>query len=111
MGELKANPDRIAKGVVVEARLEKSRGPVATILIQTGTLKQGDSIVMGSHFGRIRAMFDDQGERIKIAGPSSPVEIMGLNEVPEAGILFDVVENEKEAKKLVENQKALQRQE
>ena len=111
LGELKANPDRIAKGVVVEARLEKSRGPVATILIQTGTLKQGDSIVMGSHFGRIRAMFDDQGERIKIAGPSSPVEIMGLNEVPEAGILFDVVENEKEAKKLVENQKALQRQE
>ena len=111
LGELKANPGRIAKGVVVEARLEKSRGPVATILIQTGTLKQGDSIVMGSHFGRIRAMFDDQGERIKIAGPSSPVEIMGLNEVPEAGILFDVVENEKEAKKLVENQKALQRQE
>ena len=111
LGELKANPDSIAKGVVVEARLEKSRGPVATILIQTGTLKQGDSIVMGSHFGRIRAMFDDQGERIKIAGPSSPVEIMGLNEVPEAGILFDVVENEKEAKKLVENQKALQRQE
>ena len=111
LGELKANPDRIAKGVVVEARLEKSRGPVATILVQTGTLKQGDSIVMGSHFGRIRAMFDDQGERIKIAGPSSPVEIMGLNEVPEAGILFDVVENEKEAKKLVENQKALQRQE
>ena len=111
LGELKANPERIAKGVVVEARLEKSRGPVATILVQTGTLKQGDSIVMGSHFGRIRAMFDDQGKRIKNAGPSSPVEIMGLNEVPEAGILFDVVENEKEAKKFVENQKVLQRQE
>ena len=111
LGELKANPERIAKGVVVEARLEKSRGPVATILVQTGTLKQGDSIVMGAHFGRIRAMFDDQGQRIKNAGPSSPVEIMGLNEVPEAGILFDVVQNEKEAKKIVENQKALQRQE
>ena len=111
LGELKANPKRIAKGVVVEARLEKSRGPVATILVQTGTLKQGDSIVMGAHFGRIRAMFDDQGQRIKNAGPSSPVEIMGLNEVPEAGILFDVVQNEKEAKRIVENQKALQRQE
>ena len=111
LGELKANPERIAKGVVVEARLEKSRGPIATILVQTGTLKQGDSIVMGAHFGRIRAMFDDQGQRIKNAGPSSPVEIMGLNEVPEAGILFDVVENEKEAKKFVENQKVLQRQE
>jgi len=111
LGELKANPERIAKGVVVEARLEKSRGPVATILVQTGTLKQGDSIVMGAHFGRIRAMFDDQGQRIKNAGPSSPVEIMGLNEVPEAGILFDVVQNEKEAKRIVENQKALQRQE
>ncbi|MFL2804159.1 MAG: translation initiation factor IF-2 [Dehalococcoidia bacterium] len=111
LSELKANPHRIAKGVVVEARLEKSRGPVATILIQTGTLKQGDAIVMGAHFGRIRAMFDDQGQRIKTANPSSPVEIMGLNDVPEAGILFEVVENEKEAKKLVENQKVLQRQE
>ena len=103
IGELRANPSRAARGVVVEARKEKSRGTIATVLIQTGTLRQGDTVVMGEVHGRIRAMFDDKGARIEEAGPSEPVEIMGINNVPEAGIILDVVENERIAKKMVED--------
>jgi translation initiation factor IF-2 len=107
MSELKANPARLAKGVVIEARLEKSRGALATMLIQTGTLKQGDIVVIGNEYTRIRAMFDDKGQRIQKAGPSSPVEIMGLNNVPEAGVLFAVTSNEKNAKKLIEENQTI----
>ncbi len=93
--ELKANPNRKAKGTVVEAKLDKGRGPVATLLIQNGTLRVGDSIVVGSTYGRIRAMFNDKGRNIKSAGPSTPVEILGLSEVPEAGDKFYQVKEEK----------------
>ena len=102
ISEYKANANRGAVGVVVEARTERSRGAVATLLVQTGTLNQGDIVVTGNSKGRIRAMFDDGGNRVKKAGPSTPVEIMGLNEVPEAGDLFQMVANEKEARKLVD---------
>lgn len=102
ISELQANPNREAGGVVVEARMERSRGTVATILVQTGTLNQGDTVVTGEVYGRIRAMFDDKGHRIKQAGPSTPVEIMGINEVPVAGTLFNVVTSEKDARKMVE---------
>lgn len=93
--ELKANPNRKAKGTVVEAKLDKGRGPVATLLIQNGTLRVGDSIVVGSTYGRIRAMFNDKGRNIESAGPSTPVEILGLSEVPEAGDKFYQVKEEK----------------
>ncbi len=102
ISELQANPDREAGGVVVEARMERSRGTVATMLVQRGTLNQGDTVVIGEAYGRIRAMFDDKGKRIERAGPSTPVEIMGINEIPEAGTLFNVVPNEKDARKMVE---------
>lgn len=102
ISELQANPDREAGGVVVEARMERSRGTVATMLVQRGTLNQGDTVVIGEAYGRIRAMFDDKGKRIEQAGPSTPVEIMGINEIPEAGTLFNVVPNEKDARKMVE---------
>ena len=102
ISELQANPDREAGGVVVEARMERSRGTVATMLVQRGTLNQGDTVVIGEAYGRIRAMFDDKGRRIERAGPSTPVEIMGINEIPEAGTLFNVVPNEKDARKMVE---------
>lgn len=98
--ELKANPDRRARGIVIEARLDKGRGPVATLLVQKGTMHAGDSIVIGSAFGRIRAMTNDRGQRIKEALPSTPVEIIGLNEVPAAGEIFMVTENEKEARNI-----------
>ncbi len=98
--ELKANPDRKARGIVIEARLDKGRGPVATVLVQKGTLRAGDSIVIGSAFGHIRAMTNDRGQRIKEALPSTPVEIIGLNEVPAAGEIFMVTENEKEARSI-----------
>lgn len=96
--ELKANPDKMASGSVIEARLDKGRGPVVTLLIQNGTLKQGDAIVCGACFGRIRKMVNDMGEELKEASPSTPVEIIGLQEVPVAGDLFKAFESEKEAR-------------
>ncbi|MDQ0161776.1 translation initiation factor IF-2 [Aeribacillus alveayuensis] len=100
--ELKANPNRLATGTVVEAELDKGRGPVATLLIQNGTLKVGDPIVVGNTYGRVRAMMNDMGRRVKEAGPSMPVEITGLNEVPLAGDRFMVFEDEKKARQIGE---------
>lgn len=100
--ELKANPDRIAVGTVIEAKLDKGRGPVATLLVQKGTLHQGDTLVVGSTFGRVRKMVDHTGRELEEAGPSMPVEIIGLSEVPVAGDLFKVFENEKDARQLAE---------
>ncbi|OPX46222.1 translation initiation factor IF-2 [Ruminiclostridium hungatei] len=105
MLELKADPDRQAKGTIIEAKLDKERGPVATVLVQRGTLKIGDSMLAGSAFGRIKAMNSDKGVSIKSAGPSMPVEILGMNEVPEAGEVFYAVTDEKVAKQLVEKRK------
>ena len=102
ISELKANPKRTARGVVVEARLERNRGTLATVLVQTGTLHQGEIVIMGEVYGKIRAIFDDKGNRINEAGPSTPVEIMGLSEIPEAGTILDVAGTEKEAKKIVD---------
>ena len=103
--ELKANPNKQAKGAVIEARLDKSKGAIATMLVQRGTLDVGDTIVVGSSIGRIRAMKDDKGKTVKSAGPSTPVEIMGLTDVPEAGDTFYEVKNEKMAKHLIERRK------
>ncbi|MCM1157617.1 MAG: translation initiation factor IF-2 [Clostridium sp.] len=100
--ELKANPDRKARGIVIEAELDKGRGPVATVLVQKGTLKIGDSIAVGSSFGRVRAMINDKGQNVKEAGPSQPVEILGLNGVPAAGEIFVATKNEKEARSMAE---------
>lgn len=105
MAELKADPKRKAKGTVIEAKLDKGRGAVATLLIQNGTLHVGDSILVGSTYGRIRAMFDDKGKAIKSAGPSIPVEILGLSEVPSAGDRFTVVKDEKTARNMAETRK------
>ena len=105
MMELKANPNRRAKGTVIEARLDKGRGPVTSVLVQNGTLKAGDVIVAGTSVGRVRAMVNDRGEKIKSAGPSVPVEIIGLAEVPAAGDAFDAVSDEKLARELVEQRK------
>ena len=102
ISEFKANPERDARGVVVEARLERNRGTLATVLVQTGTLHQGEIVVMGEVYGKIRAIFDDKGNRIEEAGPSAPVEIMGLSEVPEAGTILNVAETEKEARRIVD---------
>lgn len=110
MLELKANPDKQAKGTVVEAKLDKDRGPTATILVQRGTLNTGDSIVTGTIVGRIRAMVNDKGQKISKAGPSTPVEILGLPEVPEAGEIFYAITDEKIAKQLVEKRKNKQRE-
>ena len=103
MNELKANPDKRARGAIIEAQLDKGRGPVATVLVQDGTLNVGDPIVAGSAYGRIRAMMDDKGRRVKKAGPSTPVEILGLSEVPSAGESFYVAENEKQARQVAES--------
>lgn len=105
MQELKANSDRRAKGTVIEAKLDKGRGAVASLLVQNGTLHVGDSIIVGSTYGRIRAMFDDKGKKIKSAGPSIPVEILGLSEVPSAGDRFNVVKDEKTARTMAESRK------
>lgn len=105
MMELKANPDRRARGVVIEAKLDKGRGPVATVLVQKGTLKKGDIVVAGTSVGRVRVMTNENGVAVKEAGPSVPVEIMGLDEVPEAGEQFDAVTDERLAHKLVEQRK------
>ena len=106
MAELKANPNRAASGTVIEARLDKGRGPVATLLVQNGTLKQGDIIIAGTAVGRVRAMVDDKGNRLTEAGPSVPVEITGLGEVPGAGNTFNAVADERLARELVEQRKA-----
>ena len=92
--ELKANPDKQAVGTVIEAELDKSRGPAASLLVQNGTLNVGDSIVVGNTYGRIRAMVNDLGQRIKSAGPSTPVEITGINDVPLAGDRFVIFKDE-----------------
>ena len=109
MKELKANPDRAAKGTVIEARLDKGRGPIATVL--NGTLHQGDIVIAGTCVGRVRVMVNDKGERVKEAGPSVPVEITGLAEVPQGGDIFNAVSDEKLARELVEQRKASQKEE
>ena len=111
MQELKANPNRSAKGVVIEARLDKGRGPISTLLVQNGTLKSGDIIVAGTAVGRVRVMTDDKGRKVNEAGPSVPVEIMGLAEVPQAGDTFDAVNDERLARELVEQRKAKAKEE
>ena len=103
MLELKANENRRARGTVIEAKLDKGRGSVASLLVQNGTLRVGDSILVGSTYGRIRAMFDDTGKKIKSAGPSIPVEVLGLSEVPEAGDRFNQVKDEKTARNMAES--------
>lgn len=103
--ELKANPNRAAKGIVIEARLDKGRGPIATLLVQNGTLNSGDIIVAGTAVGRVRVMTNDRGQAVESAGPSVPVEIMGLAEVPQAGDMFDAVSDERLARELVEQRK------
>ena len=108
--ELKANPNKQAKGAVIEARLDKSKGAIATMLVQRGKLDVGDTIVVGSSIGRIRAMKDDKGKKVKSAGPSTPVEIMGLTDVPQAGDIFYEVKDEKTAKHLIEKRKREERE-
>ncbi|MCM1244930.1 MAG: translation initiation factor IF-2 [Roseburia sp.] len=98
--ELKANPDRKARGIVIEARLDKGRGPVATVLVQKGVLRISDHVAVGSAHGKVRAMIDHNGERVKTAGPSTPVEILGLNGAPDAGEIFIATESDKEAKQI-----------
>ena len=105
MQDLKANPNRQAKGIVIEAKLDKGRGPVSTVLVQNGTLHQGDVVIAGTAIGRVRSMCDENGKNMKSAGPSVPVEITGLSEVPEAGDEFRAVEDEKMARELVEKRK------
>ncbi|MCL1804472.1 MAG: translation initiation factor IF-2 [Clostridiales bacterium] len=111
MGDLKANPARKAKGVVIEAKLDKGRGPVATVLVQNGTLESGDFLIAGTAQGRIRAMNDERGRLLKVAGPSTPVEVVGLSEVPQAGDGFQVVEDEKLAKQIASERTAVKREE
>ena len=103
--ELKANPNKMAKGTVIEAKLDKGRGPVATILVQSGTLHDGDVVIAGTSVGHVRVMLSDKGEKLEEAGPSTPVEITGLDSVPEAGDHFNAVEDERLAKELVSKRK------
>ena len=103
--ELKANPNRLAKGTIVEAKLDKSRGPIATVLVQNGTLKKGDTIIAGTAFGRVRAMIDDKGRTVNTAGPSCPVEILGFNEVPEAGDIMNVADADKLTRQVAEERR------
>ena len=111
MKELKANPDRLAKGTVIEAKLDKGRGPVATVLVQNGTLHTGDVIIAGTALGRVRVMLDDHGQQVEEAGPSVPVEITGLAEGPSAGDTFNAVEDERLARELVEQRRHEQKEE
>ena len=111
MKELKANPDRAARGTVIEARLDKGRGPVATVLVQNGTLHKGDTIIAGTCVGRVRVMTNDKGERVNEAGPSVPVEITGLDEVPTGGDIFDAVSDERLARTLVDQRKTAKKEE
>ena len=108
--ELKANPDRIANGSVIEASLDKGRGYQSTVLVQNGTLNQGDMIACGQHYGKIKAMFNERGQRVKVAGPSAPVQILGLNGAPQAGEKFRVFENEDEAKELANHRAQIMRE-
>ncbi|AYO30510.1 translation initiation factor IF-2 [Biomaibacter acetigenes] len=110
MAELKANYTSRAKGVIIEAKLDKGRGPVATVLVQKGTLKVGNGVVAGTAYGKIRALFDSRGKKIKSAGPSIPVEVLGLSEVPNAGDILRAVANEKEAKAIAESKKMVQKE-
>ncbi len=103
--ELRANPNRLAKGTVIEAKLDKARGPLATVLVQNGTLKKGDTIIAGTAYGRIRAMIDDKGRMVNTAGPSTPVEILGFNEVPEAGDVMNVADADKLTRQVAEERK------
>ena len=103
VSEFKANPDRNARGIVVEAKIDKSKGPVATLLVQTGTLSVGDSMVIGTVRGRVKALLTETGERIGAAGPSRPVEVLGLDSIPEAGEIFEVAEDEKVARRMVQD--------
>ena len=102
VSELKANPNRAARGLIIEAELDKGKGPVATVLVQKGTLHVGDPVACGSSYGKVRAMMDDKGRRVKEAGPSTPVEILGLSDVPNAGEIFVACENDKEARNFAE---------
>jgi len=110
MQELKANPNRPAKGTIIEAKLDKGRGPVATVIVQKGTLKVGDSIIAGTAYGKVRALIDDKGKKVKSAGPSMPVEILGLSEVPNAGDILYVVSDEKTARQISEIRKEKEKQ-
>ncbi len=109
--ELKANPNRPAKGAIIESKLDKGRGPVATVLVEKGTLNKGDVVLVGSAYGRVRAMFNSKGKKINQAGPSVPVEILGLNETPQAGDILVAMENEKDAKNIAEKRKNKKHQE
>src|SRR5690606_36362905 len=100
--DLKANPDRAAEGTVIEAKLDRGRGPVATVLVQRGTLKVGDLVVAGAEWGRVRALVSDTGETISRAGPSTPVEVLGFSGTPDAGDRLAVVENESRAREVTE---------
>ena len=111
MKELRANPQKRAKGIVIESKLDKGRGPVATVLVQNGTLHQGDYVIVGTATGRVRAMIDDKGKTVKVAGPSVPVEIIGLDDVPQAGDELNAVEDERMARNLAEQRREKQRQE
>src|SRR5437870_5209505 len=108
--ELEANPGRLAKGTIVEARLDRGRGPVATVLVQEGTLRPGDAFVCGTQYGRVRAMMNDKGQRIEAAGPSTPVEILGLGGVPEAGDTFVGVQDDQKARQVAEHRRTKQRE-
>ena len=101
ISELKANPTRKAQGVVIESKLDKSRGVITTALVQTGTLHQGDTVVIGETYGKIRAMFDDKGDKITEAGPSKPIEIMGVNDIPISGSIIEIADNDREAKNII----------
>ena len=111
MQELKANPNRQAKGAVIEAKLDRGRGPVATVLVQNGTLHAGDTVIAGKAVGRVRVMTDERGRKLEHAGPSVPVEIIGLGEVPDAGDIFYAVDNERMARELVEQRKEKEKEE
>jgi translation initiation factor IF-2 len=108
--DLKANPNKLAQGTVIEAMLDKGRGYVSTVLVQAGTLKVGDFMLCGAYYGKVKAMYDDTGKRIEEAGPSTPVQVLGLNNAPQAGDKFNVMENEREAKELANKREQIQRE-
>lgn len=110
LSELKANPDRFAMGTVIEAKLDKGRGPVATVLVQRGTLRVGDPIIAGTAWGRVRAMMNDRGENVKEAGPSTPVEVLGFSEVPQAGDIMRAMKDDKAARQLAKERQEEQRE-
>ena len=110
MLELRANPDRLALGTVIEARLDKAKGPVATLLVSNGTLKTGQSVVAGTTSGKIRVMTDDKGKTIRKAGPATAVEILGLSDVPDAGDMFNAVRDDKTAREIAANRREKMRE-